>query len=73
MQGEGLVRRDKSFEEALRNVAENVIKGRKRKYRVSLPDPIFLTFSHSDYGEKMESPLRHTLLHFMIDSFYKKV
>ncbi len=36
MKVKDLVRRDKSFEEALRNMEENIVKGRKRKYRVSV-------------------------------------
>jgi len=36
MKVEELVRRDKSFEEALKRMEEKVIKGRKRKYRVSV-------------------------------------
>jgi hypothetical protein len=36
MKVEGLVRRDKSFEEALRSMEEGVIKGRKRKYRITV-------------------------------------
>ncbi len=36
MKVEDLVWRDKSFEEALRNMEENIVKGRKRKYRVSV-------------------------------------
>lgn len=36
MKVEDLVRRDKSFEEALRSMEENIVKGRKRKYRVSV-------------------------------------
>ena len=44
--GEGIikveerVRGDKSFEKALKRMEENVTKGRKRKYRVSVPDPV---------------------------------
>jgi hypothetical protein len=33
---EELVREDKSFEKALKRMEENVVKGRKRKYRVSV-------------------------------------
>ena len=33
---EDLVRGDKSFERALEQMAENVVKGRKRRYRVSV-------------------------------------
>jgi hypothetical protein len=30
------MRRDESFEETLKRMGENVIKGRKKKYRVSV-------------------------------------
>ena len=33
---EDLVRRDRSFEKALKRMRENLVKGRKRKYRVSV-------------------------------------
>jgi len=36
MKVEGLVRRDKSFEEALKSMEEKVINGRKRKYRITV-------------------------------------
>jgi len=36
MKVEELVRRDKSYEERLKRMEEKVIKGRKRKYRVSV-------------------------------------
>jgi hypothetical protein len=36
MKVENLVRRDESFEEALRSMEENIVKGRKKKYRVSV-------------------------------------
>jgi hypothetical protein len=33
---EDLLRRDRSFERALKRMRENLVKGRKRKYRVSV-------------------------------------
>jgi chromosomal replication initiation ATPase DnaA len=33
---EGLLRKDTSFEKALKRMRENVVKGKKRKYRVSV-------------------------------------
>ncbi len=36
MNVEALLERDKSFEKALRRMEENVVKGRKRRYRVSV-------------------------------------
>jgi len=36
MKVEDLVRRDKSFEKVLKSMEENVIKGRRRKYRISV-------------------------------------
>jgi hypothetical protein len=36
MKVEGLVRREKSFEEALKSMEEKVINGRKRKYRITV-------------------------------------
>jgi hypothetical protein len=40
MKVEGLVRRDKSFEKSVKSVEEKVIRGRKRKYRVSVACPL---------------------------------
>ena len=36
MKVENLLKRDKSFEKALKRIEENLVKGRKRKYRVSV-------------------------------------
>ena len=36
MKGEDLLKRDKLFEKALKRIEENLVKGRKRKYRVSV-------------------------------------
>jgi len=36
MKVEDLLKRDKSFEKALNPMEENLVKGRKRKYRVSV-------------------------------------
>jgi hypothetical protein len=36
MKVEELMRKDKSFEKALKRMEENVVKGKKRKYRVSV-------------------------------------
>jgi len=36
MKVEDLLKRDKSFEKALKHMEENLVKGRKRKYRVSV-------------------------------------
>jgi len=36
MNVEDLLKRDKSFEKALKHMEENFVKGRKRKYRVSV-------------------------------------
>jgi hypothetical protein len=36
MKVEDLLKRDKSFEKALKCTGENLVKGRKRKYRVSV-------------------------------------
>ena len=36
MKVEDLLRRDESFEKVLKHVKENSVKGRKRKYRVSV-------------------------------------
>jgi hypothetical protein len=33
---EDLLCKDKSFEKAVRRIGENLIKGRKRKYRISV-------------------------------------
>ena len=33
---EGLLRKDISLEEALKRMVENVVKGKKRKYRISV-------------------------------------
>jgi hypothetical protein len=35
MRVEDLLKRDKSFERALKHMKKNLVKGRKRKYRVS--------------------------------------
>jgi hypothetical protein len=35
MQAEDLLKRDKSFKKALKRIEENLLIGRKRKYRVS--------------------------------------
>jgi hypothetical protein len=36
MKVEDLLQRDKSFEKALKGMEENLVKGTKRKYRVSV-------------------------------------
>jgi len=36
MKVEDLFKKDKSFEKALKRMEENLVKGRKRKYRVSV-------------------------------------
>jgi hypothetical protein len=39
MRGEDFLKRDKSFEKALKLTEENLVKGRKRKHRVSAACP----------------------------------
>ena len=39
MKGEDLLKRNKSFEKALKRMEENFVKGRQRKYRVSVAFP----------------------------------
>jgi mRNA-degrading endonuclease RelE of RelBE toxin-antitoxin system len=39
MNVEDLLKRDKSFEKALKRMEENLVKGRKRKYRISVACP----------------------------------
>jgi hypothetical protein len=39
MKVEDLLKRDKSFEKALKRTEENLIKGKKRKYRITDPQP----------------------------------
>jgi mRNA-degrading endonuclease RelE of RelBE toxin-antitoxin system len=39
MNVEDLLKRDKSFEKALKHMEENLVKGRKRKYRISVACP----------------------------------
>jgi hypothetical protein len=36
MKVEDLLRRDRSFDNALKRMEENLVKGKKRKYRVSV-------------------------------------
>jgi len=36
MKVEDLLRRDKSFEKALKRMEDNLVEGRKRKYRISV-------------------------------------
>jgi hypothetical protein len=36
MKVEDLLKKDKSFEKALKRTEENLVKGRKRKYRISV-------------------------------------